>query len=127
VSTPPEQSERRQTPRVDLLREFQGHLIALDEPIRVRQLSQAGMTVAAAVPLSPAHTHDIQLTLGDLVVTLKARVVHTKMTIDHGDEFTYVCGLAFIDPPDDVVAAINGFLAASGSEDVQSSENGTAS
>jgi hypothetical protein len=126
VTTTPEHHERRQSPRVDLLSEFQGHLIALDETVMIRQLGPGGMTVAAAVPLSPAHIHDIQLTLDDRVITLKARVAHTRMTIDRGDEFTYVCGLAFIDPAPEVVHAINDFLSRSGSPAPPSSEGGNA-
>jgi hypothetical protein len=110
VSSSADYGERRQTPRVDLLTEFQGHLITLDEVVRVLQLGSGGMTVAASVPLSPAHVHDMQLTIGDRAITLKARVVHTRMTVDHADEFTYVSGLAFVDPSPEAVQAIDAFL-----------------
>jgi PilZ domain len=110
VTTPPEHHDRRRAPRVDLLTEFQGHVIALDEVVRIQQLGPAGMTIAGETPLSPAHVHDIQLTLDDKPIILKARVVHTRMTVDRGDEFTYISGLSFVDPPAEAVDAINAFL-----------------
>src|SRR4029077_3004249 len=101
-NAPPDQrphieEDRRQTPRVDLLREFQGHLLALDEAVTVQQLGPGGLTVVAAVPLSPTHIHDLRLTLDAEVISLRARVVHSRAVID-SDDVTYVSGLAFVDP-----------------------------
>jgi hypothetical protein len=94
---------------VDLLSEFRGHLITLDEIVTVQQLGPGGMTIAAAVPLSPAHIHDLRLTIEDRVVTLKARVVHTRARIDR-DEVVYVSGVSFVEPSPEAVAAIEQFL-----------------
>ena len=55
LTTSSEGSERRRSPRVDLVSEFRGHLMALDEAVTVQQLGPGGMTLAATVPLSPAH------------------------------------------------------------------------
>lgn len=111
MTTPSDSRDRRQAPRVDLLSEFQGHLITLDQAVLIQQLGPGGLTIACDTPLSPAHVHDIQLTLDDRAVTVKARVVHTRMTVNDGDEFTYVSGLAFIDPAPEAVEAITTFLA----------------
>jgi hypothetical protein len=101
--------ERRRSPRVDLLSEFRGHLMTLDEVVSVQQLGPGGMTLAAAVPLSPAHTHDLRLTFDDRVVTLRARVVHTRATIVR-DDVVYVSGVSFVEPSPEAVAAIEQFL-----------------
>jgi PilZ domain len=109
VSTIPDRTERRQGPRVNLLGEFQGHLVALDEEVRVLQLGRGGLTMAAAIPLQVDHHYDLQLTLGERGITVKARVVHMRTTIDR-DEFTYIIGMQFADLPADAAAAIDAFL-----------------
>lgn len=103
------EEDRRQTPRVDLLREFQGHLLALDEAVTVQQLGPGGITVVAAVPLSPSHIHDLRLTLDDEVLQVRARVVHSRAVVD-SDDVTYVSGLAFVDPPPETLAVIEHFI-----------------
>jgi hypothetical protein len=103
------EEDRRQTPRVDLLREFQGHLLALDEAVTVQQLGPGGLTVVAAVPLSPTHIHDLRLTLDDEVISVRARVVHSRAVVD-SDDVTYVSGLAFVDPPPETLAIIEHFI-----------------
>ncbi len=104
-----EESERRRSPRVDLLSEFRGHLVTLDEVVTVQQLGPGGMTIATTVPLSPAHIHDLRLTFEDRVVTLKARVVHTRARIDR-DDVVYVSGISFVEPSPEAVAAIEQFV-----------------
>ena len=103
------EEDRRQTPRVDLLREFQGHLIALDQAVTVQQIGPGGLTVVAAVPLSPTHIHDLRLTLDDEVISVRARVVHSRAVVD-SDDVTYVSGLAFVDPPPEALAVIEHFI-----------------
>jgi hypothetical protein len=113
-NTPPEprphiEEDRRQTPRVDLLREFQGRLLALDEAVTVQQLGPGGLTVVAAVPLSPTEIHDLRLTLDDEVISVRGRVVHSRAVVD-GDDVAYVSGLAFVDPPPETMAVIEHFI-----------------
>jgi PilZ domain len=108
-SRPHIEEDRRQTPRVDLLREFQGHLLALDEAVTVQQLGPGGITVVATVPLSPTHIHDLRLTLDDEVIQVRARVVHSRAVVD-SDDVTYVSGLAFVDPPPETRAKIEHFI-----------------
>jgi hypothetical protein len=103
------EEDRRQTPRVDLLREFQGHLLALDEAVTVQQLGPGGLTVVASVPLSPTQIHDLRLTLDDEVISVRARVVHSRAVVD-GDDVSYMSGLAFVDPPAETLAIIEHFI-----------------
>jgi hypothetical protein len=103
------EEDRRQSPRVHLLQEFQGHLITLDETVTVQELGPGGVTLVARMPLSPSHVHDLRLTLDDLDISVQAKVVHTRAVAD-GDEFTYVSGMAFVDPPPEAVAAIERFI-----------------
>jgi hypothetical protein len=103
------EEDRRQTPRVDLLQEFEGRLLALDEPVTVQQLGPGGLTIVAAVPLSPSQIHDLRMTLDDEVISERARVVHTR-TLINGDDVTYASGMAFVDPPKETRAIIEHFL-----------------
>jgi len=103
------EEDRRQTPRVDLLQEFEGRLLALDEPVTVQQLGPGGLVIVAAVPLSPSQIHDLRMTLDDEVVSVRARVVHTR-TLITGDDVTYASGMAFVDPPKETSAVIEHFL-----------------
>lgn len=101
--------ERRQTPRVDLLAEVEGHLITLDERVLVRQLSMGGMVVETSAPLSPRVDHDFRLSVGDRTVTVRACVMHGRVAVD-GDVVTYVTGLQFLDPTPDVLTTIRTFV-----------------
>ena len=112
MSTFPDRTERRQGPRVDLLGEFQGHLVALDEKVQVLQLGPGGLTMAAAIPLQVDQHYDLQLTVDERSLNVKARAVHMRTTIDR-DEFTYVIGMQFTDLPAEAGAAIEAFLARS--------------
>ena len=103
------EEDRRQSARVDLLGEFQGHLITLDEAVTVQQLGPGGLTLVAAVPLSPSHIHDLRLTLDDTVIAIRAKVVHTRTVVQH-DDVHYVSGMAFVDPPRETMVVIEHFL-----------------
>jgi hypothetical protein len=103
------EEDRRQSPRVDLMGEFQGHLITLDEAVTVQQLGPGGLTLVAAVPLSPAQVHELRLTLDDTVILVRAKVVHTRTVVQH-DDVQYVSGMAFVDPPRETQVVIEHFL-----------------
>jgi hypothetical protein len=103
------EEDRRQTPRVDLLQEFEGRLLTLDEPCTVQQLGPGGLVIVAAVPLSPSQIHDLRMTLDDEVISVRARVVHTR-TLIAGDDVTYASGMAFVDPPKETLAVIEHFI-----------------
>jgi hypothetical protein len=103
------EEDRRQSPRVHLLHEFRGHLITLDEPVSVQQLGPGGVTLVARMPLSPSHMHELRLTLDEQVISVRARVTHSRAEVD-GDDVIYVSGMAFVDPPPESVAAIEHFI-----------------
>lgn len=101
--------ERRRYPRIDLLADVQGHLVTLDEQVRVRQLSLGGMTVETTAPLSPRLVHDFRITFGSDAVTMHGRVVHSRVSVD-GDRVTYVSGIRFEDPTPAALDAIRRHL-----------------
>jgi c-di-GMP-binding flagellar brake protein YcgR len=88
--------ERRQAPRVDLLVELKGQLMALNEAAKILQISLRGMTVETTIPLSSKITHEFRFKLDSHTLTLKTRVAHSRMAVNH-DEVTHVAGLEFLD------------------------------
>jgi hypothetical protein len=92
--------ERRRSARVDLLAEFEGHVVTLDETVRVTQVSEGGLTIETTAPLSPRTTHDFRLTIGDRSAIVRARVRHSRVLVT-GDSVSYVAGLAFEAPSDE--------------------------
>jgi PilZ domain len=98
--------ERRLSPRVNLLMDLKGELIALDEPATVQQLSLRGMTVHTNVPLSPNGTHEFRLYLEGSRLDVKTRVVHSRVMVER-DDVSYISGLAFVDLTPDAEAALD--------------------
>jgi len=98
--------ERRLSPRVNLLMELKGDLIALDEPATVQQLSLRGMTVHTNVPLSPNGTHEFRLHLASGTLDVRTRVVHSRVVVER-DDVSYISGLAFVELTPDAEAALD--------------------
>ena len=98
--------ERRLAPRVDLLMELKGELIALDEPATEQQLSLRGMTVHTHVPLGPNGPHEFRLYLEGGKLDVKTRVVHSRVMVER-DDVSYISGLAFVDLTPDAEAALD--------------------
>jgi hypothetical protein len=88
--------ERRRSPRVDLLADLHGHVVTLDERVQVRQLNELGMTIETTAPLSPRSPHEFRISLDDLMLRVRGRVVHNRVLI-RGDVVTYVAGVEFVD------------------------------
>jgi hypothetical protein len=103
-------NERRRSPRVDLLADLHGHLVTLDERVQVTQIGAGGMTVETTAPLSPRVEHDFRLTVGDRAITVKARVVHSRLSIQE-DSVSYVAGLEFLAPGPELLAVVGDIVA----------------
>jgi hypothetical protein len=106
-------NERRQRPRVDLLADLHGNVVALDERIQVTQLSIGGMTVEASVPLSTRLQHDFRISDGSSSIQVRGRIVHSRVEVG-GDAVTYVAGVEFIDPTPEVLAVIGRIIERAG-------------
>jgi hypothetical protein len=98
--------ERRLAPRVNLLMELKGELIALDEPATVQNLSLLGMTIQTNVPLGPNGPHEFRLYLDGGTLDVKTRVVHSRVVVER-DDVSYISGLAFVDLTPDAEAALD--------------------
>ena len=93
--------ERRRSPRIEILDRVQGHLVALDLSVVVRDFSLGGMSIATSLPLQLDSLHDFQLTLGDgSTVVLSGRIRRVNEQL-HDGAVSYVCGIEFVDQPTD--------------------------
>lgn len=104
-----DRADRRRDARVDLLADLHGHLVTLDEHVQVKQISLGGMTVETTAPLSPRLDHDFRLAIGDQSVTVRARVVHSRVAV-RGDNVNFLTGVQFVDPNADALTMIRQFI-----------------
>jgi hypothetical protein len=92
-------SERRRSPRVQILGRLHGQIVAFDLAVTVTDISLGGLNFKASVPFPVGAVHDFRLTLGDgSPVVLKGRVVHSTMG-GSDDETLYLTGVQFLDDP----------------------------
>jgi hypothetical protein len=102
--------ERRRSARVDLLAELEGHVFTLDETVRVRQVSQGGLTIETTAPLSPRLTHEFRVAAGDRHAIVRTRVAHSRIQVQ-ADTVVYVSGLEFVEPAPEAVAILEEVVA----------------
>lgn len=93
-------TDRRHTPRIQILGKLDGRAIALDVAVSVTEMSLGGMGIQTAIPFTVGEVHAFQVTLGDdSVVQLKGRVAHcTKL---EGESACYLSGIQFLEDAGD--------------------------
>ncbi|MEO7189933.1 MAG: PilZ domain-containing protein [Vicinamibacterales bacterium] len=97
-------SDRRRSPRIEMLGRLHGHSVALDLAVRVREISLGGMSVETTAPLVVGSTHEFSLTLGDgATIQLTGRIVRTDPLLPGSAPLGHLSGVQFIDddPPAD--------------------------
>ena len=89
--------ERRRSPRLEVLAEIHGHVIALDVHITLLNISQGGFLMQAPVNFPVGAIHDFRFTARHREpVVLPARIVHA-VRATAGGTASYVMGLEFVD------------------------------
>ena len=95
-------TERRTSPRVEILGTLHGHIVALNLRIAVLEMSRGGMRIESEIAFPVGSHHAFQLTLVDeSVMSLAGRVVYSRRA--PGYEPKYITGVQFTD--DDVASA----------------------
>jgi hypothetical protein len=102
--------DRRRSARVDLLADLQGHVVTLDERIRVRQVSHGGLTIETSAPLSPRLVHEFRVSSGDRSALVRARVAHSRVQVQ-GDSVAYLSGLEVVEPAPEALAILEEIVA----------------
>jgi hypothetical protein len=90
-------SERRRSPRIEILGRVHGQAVSLDVPLTVREISLGGMSIEVPVAFPIDAIHEFRLTLGDgSTVLLRGRVVYCRPFRGEAGQL-FVCGLHFVD------------------------------
>ncbi|HUL73815.1 MAG TPA: PilZ domain-containing protein [Vicinamibacterales bacterium] len=95
--------ERRRSPRIEILGRVRGHIVSLDAPVVVREMSLGGMAMETAFPFDVGSIHEFRLELGDgSWVMLQGQVRHSRNVAVAGAPPLYVTGIQFVDqaPPE---------------------------
>lgn len=103
-------SERRRDRRVNLTSRLQGHLIELDEPVEVLQVSEGGMTLSTRSPLSPRVVHEFRVRLGASYLLVQGAVRHSRVVV-RNDDVSYQTGIQFVDPPAELLEQLDQLMA----------------
>jgi hypothetical protein len=91
-------AERRRAPRIEVLGRLHGHVVSLDTPVTVREISLVGLSFSAPMAFPIAAEHEFRLTLGDgSVVLLRGRVVRAEEATTADGRPTFVMGVQFVD------------------------------
>ena len=90
-------SDRRRSPRVEVLGRIQGQVASLDIPVRVREISLGGMSIESQDAFEVGGVKDFLLTLGDGAgVELLGKIVYSRPMTEARRNF-YVSGIQFVD------------------------------
>lgn len=95
--------------RLDLTHDLRGEVSIL-QPISVTQVSKGGIRIETTFPLHLDSLHDFRLTLGDISVVVKGRIVHCRITDVEQEGVTYRAGVEFIEPSEHAQGAIDRFV-----------------
>jgi hypothetical protein len=99
----------RAADRIPILGEVHGEIMVY-EPLNVKELAPGGATIETRFPLHLDSLHDLRLTLGDVSIVVKGRVVHSRISeVDQG-VVSYLSGMEFVEVPAHTADAINAFL-----------------
>lgn len=99
-------SERRRAPRIEVLGRLHGHVVSIDTPVTVREISLVGLSFSAPIQFPLGAEHEFRLTLGDgSVIELRGRVVRTQPLAGPDGRPSFVMGVQFLD--DEAAAAVD--------------------
>lgn len=90
--------ERRRSPRIELLGQLHGRVVAYDVSVVVRNVSLGGMSLESAFPFTVGVVHAFRLTLGDdSSVELRGTVLRCVEEKAQDGAKRYLTGVQFVD------------------------------
>ena len=95
-------SERRQSPRIEILGQLDGHLTSLDTPVRVLDVSAGGFGAETTLLLEPGAVHECRFELRPgVAVILHAKVMHCRPKKGRrgATAVRYLAGFQFLESP----------------------------
>lgn len=102
---------RRAAPRLEVLDQFYGRLVALDLPLRVRDISAGGFSIESPISFPPGAAHQFRFTTmhGDAHI-LPATAIHCRTAQVRDGVNWHVTGFEFIQDQAGEVAGVVGLL-----------------
>ena len=96
-------SDRRRSPRIEILGRLHGQVTSLDVAVTVREISVGGMSMETAFEFPVGVIHDFRLEMGDgSWVELRGRVLRSRSIAAPDGSRVYISGVQFLDDdPDD--------------------------
>lgn len=89
------EADRRHALRFEVIGQMRA-TVAVDEPLRIRNMGQGGVLVEAPWPLTERSVHTVRVQQGLTFATVDARVCHVR-PLD--GEAAYLIGLEFLGDP----------------------------
>ena len=90
--------DRRHAPRIQLFGKLHGHLVALDVPVTVTEISLGGLSLESSIEFPVGAVHEFRLTLGDeSTVFVKGRVMHCRKAAGMDPAPQFNVGIQFLD------------------------------
>jgi hypothetical protein len=105
----PDLDNKRDGTRLQILGELRGEVMVF-EPMAIKEISRGGAQVETAFRLQMDSLHDLRLTLGDLSIVVKGRVVHCSISDVDQELVIYRSGIEFIELSDRVYSVIADFI-----------------
>ena len=84
--------------------------VTVYQPMAVMEMSVRGMLIEADFPLHLGSLHDFRLSLGEMPVVIKGRIVHSQIGELGGELARYRTGVEFVEPSEHAMTAIRGFV-----------------
>jgi PilZ domain len=101
----------RNAERIQILGDLHGEVM-IYQPMAIKEISRGGVLIETGFPLQIDSLHEFRLTLGEQSIVVKGRVAHSRISDLEQELVRYRSGIEFIEPNENVTAAIARFVEA---------------
>ena len=100
---------KRDSERIHVTGEVTGE-VSVYEPMVILDLSERGARVETPFAMHLGSLHEFRVSMGDLSVVVKGRIVHSQIGVLGEEAILYRSGIEFVDPSEHVVSALRAFV-----------------
>ena len=94
------ETDRRRSPRIEVLEDVRGEVVPLDLAVTVRNVSLHGVGMHSGRAFEVGAIHPLRLTLGDgSFVVVRGRIAYCHNVAPAGATPAYATGVQFVDDP----------------------------
>jgi PilZ domain len=102
-------NQKRDAERIPVPGQVTGE-VSVYEPMSIMDLSERGVQVETSFPMHLGSLHELRLSLQDISVIVKGRIVHSQIGGLGEGVILYRTGVEFVEPPEHALAAIRMFV-----------------